>query len=381
MEIDEKMDKSKKKVLIVEDSALMRRMICDIIATDERFQVADKAINGLEALELLQKNKYDIMILDVNMPKMNGIELLKELQQKRIPIKVMMSSTDTREGAKVTMDALELGALDFIQKPDNFMEIKTDIFRKQFLDMMNAIALSRQNNLGRERLADTARTTSRPEPATTSSAKPAVGTGMPRASEKRSSTGGNKIVAIACSTGGPKALQSVVPLLPKDLAAPVLIVQHMPAGFTKTLSERLDLLSEISVKEAEEGETVKNGCVYIAKGGVHMNAVTEGNRCVIHYSNQPNREGVKPCANYMYESLMNSSYSEIVCVVLTGMGADGTQGIANLDTKKKIHVIAQDENTSTVYGMPKAVHKAGLTDQIVPLDEVAKEIVMNVGVK
>lgn len=372
MPIRENELKNKKKVIIVEDSALMRRVICDIISTDERFQVTDKATNGLEALELLQKNTYDIMILDVNMPKMDGIQLLRELQKRKIAIKVMMSSTDTREGASVTMEALDLGALDFIQKPSNFLEVKQETFQKKFMEILNAIAQSRQNNLGQGQLPK--KESPAPEPSVAVTVK-----GM---MERRSQVNGQKIVALACSTGGPKALQSVVPKLPKDLAAPVLIVQHMPAGFTKSLAERLDLLSQVDVTEAQEGEPVLPGKVYISKGGAHMRVVSDkGGKNVIHYTDEPPREGVKPCANYMYESLMTSNYAEIICVVLTGMGADGTKGIVNLDTKKKVHVIAQDEATSTVYGMPKAIKNSGLVNQVVALEDVAREIVMNVGVK
>lgn len=362
--------KIKKKVIIVEDSALMRRVLCDIIGTDERFQVTDKATNGLEALEMIQKNQYDVMILDVNMPKMDGIQLLREMQNRKIAMKVMMSSTDTKEGASVTMEALNLGALDFIQKPTNFLEIKEEKFQKRFMEIMRAISQSSQTNLGREKTISKISIAPKSSPGSTV-----------KVPDRRSSINGQKIVALACSTGGPKALQSVIPKLPKELAAPVLIVQHMPAGFTKTLAERLNLLSQIEVVEAMEGELVTPGKVYISMGGKHMNLSMEGGRGIIRYTDQPQREGVKPCANYMYESLMNSNYAEIVCVVLTGMGSDGTQGIVNLDTKKKVHVIAQDEATSTVYGMPKAIRNAGLVNQIVALENVAQEIVMNVGVK
>lgn len=372
MPINKNDTKIKKKVIIVDDSALMRRVLCDIIGTDERFQITGKATNGLEALELMKQDTFDIMVLDVNMPKMDGIQLLREMQKQKIAMKVLMSSTDTKEGASVTMEALDLGALDFIHKPSNFLEIRQETFQKRFMELLNAVAQSRQNNLGREvatRKADIA-----PVPNKTVTVKGMI--------DKRSKTNGQKIVALACSTGGPKALQSVIPRLPKDLAAPVLIVQHMPAGFTKSLAERLNVLSAIDVVEATEGEAVLPGKVYLAKGGAHMNVVTNSSGLTtIHYSDEPPREGVKPCANYMYESLMNSNYSEVVCVVLTGMGADGTQGIVNLDTKKKVHVIAQDEASSTVYGMPKAIKNAGLVNQIVTLEDVAREIVMNVGVR
>ena len=147
------------------------------------------------------------------------------------------------------------------------------------------------------------------------------------------------------------------------------------------MAERLNTLSEIHVKEAAEGDILEAGTVYIAMGGKHLNVVTMAGKYSIHYSDEPSREGVKPCANYMYESLRDSRYDEIVCVVMTGMGADGTQGIRNLKEKKKVHVIAQEAGSCAVYGMPKSVVNAGMADQVVPLDQIAQEIIMNVGVK
>jgi two-component system chemotaxis response regulator CheB len=155
----------------------------------------------------------------------------------------------------------------------------------------------------------------------------------------------------------------------------------MPKGFTQSLADRLNAISSIKVKEAAEGDVLENGTVYIAMGGKHMNVAMKGGRATITYTDEPPREGVKPCANYMYESLKKCNYSQVICVVLTGMGADGTKGIVNLHTSKKIHVIAQDEGSSTVYGMPKAIKLSGLVNQVVPLDDVAQEIIMNVGVR
>lgn len=191
---------------------------------------------------------------------------------------------------------------------------------------------------------------------------------------------GGKIVAIASSTGGPKALQSLVPNLPANLNAPVLIVQHMPAGFTEALAARLDSLSQVPVKEAKEGDELLKGHVYLSRGGRHMQTRQMAGKQVIYYSDDPPREGVRPCANYMYESLRDSSYGEIICVVLTGMGADGTEGIRNLKKAKKVTVIAQDEETCVVYGMPKCISKAGLADKEMPLTQIANEIIRNVGV-
>ena len=192
--------------------------------------------------------------------------------------------------------------------------------------------------------------------------------------------GVNRIVAIASSTGGPKALQKLIPLLPSDLSAPVLIVQHMPAGFTEALAERLDTLSELSVKEAQEGDVLLPGNAYLARGGKHMNVVKSGAKHVIHYTDEPHREGVRPCANYMYESLADCGYDEVICAVLTGMGADGTAGIKNLKEKKKVTVFAQNEETCAVYGMPRSIVLSGLTDNGLTLEQIAQEIIRNVGV-
>jgi len=278
----------------------------------------------------------------------------------------MMASTDTLEGAQVTIECLELGAIDFVHKPNSAMDCRDDEFRNHFLDTLfavsesNHIVVSERKDSKEEdtlkKLADLA-------------AKHTV------------TKTGNKIVAIASSTGGPKALQSVIPKLPKNLNAPVVMVQHMPVGFTASLAERLNSLGELMVKEAEEGEKLKKGFAYLSKGGAHMNIVKSGAEYTIHYTDEPNREGVKPCANYMFESLANTNFDEVCCVVMTGMGADGTEGIKNLKSRgKKIHVITQSEDTCVVYGMPKSAVNAGLSDQVSTLDQIAQEIILNVGV-
>lgn len=357
-----------KKILLVDDSALMRRVLCDIIDSDERYRVVARATNGVEAFDLLSRNQYDAVVLDVNMPKMNGLQLLEELRKYKIPAKVIMASTDTREGAKTTLDALELGALDFIHKPDTAAACRVDAFRNELLRILEVVVDSRA-----------------PVFESRKQEREAVQTATKMADIARkfsARTPGSKVVAIASSTGGPKALQSVIPRLPAELDAPVLLVQHMPKGFTASLAERLNDLSALRVKEAAEGDELERGTVYIAMGGSHMNVRTSPTgRYTIHYSDEPLREGVKPCANYMYESLSESRFDRIVCVVMTGMGADGTEGIRNLKASKQVHVIAQDQPTSTVYGMPKSVVNAGLSDQVIPLEQIAQEIILNVGVK
>ena len=355
-----------KKILVVDDSALMRRVLCDIINSDERFQVVAKATNGLEALDLLSRNTYDAVVLDVNMPKMNGLELLKELRKFKISARVMMASTDTREGTKTTLDALELGALDFIHKPTNAIDCREESFKENMLRILAVVAESKPPVFESYSKIRTEKKTANKV--------------LDIVKKHAVDVQGDKIVAIASSTGGPRALQAVVPRLPAELDAPVLIVQHMPKGFTASFAERLNSMSEVTVKEAEEGDELQKGCVYLARGGSHMNVVrTASGKQLIRYSDEPNREGVKPCANYMYESLADCRFDNIVCVVMTGMGADGTEGIRNLKSKKKVHVIAQDQESSTVYGMPKSVVAAELSDQVVPLEQIAQEIILHVG--
>ncbi|MCR5476513.1 MAG: chemotaxis-specific protein-glutamate methyltransferase CheB [Lachnospiraceae bacterium] len=357
---------AKKKILVVDDSALMRRVLCDIINSDEMFEVADRAINGLEAFDLITRNTYDAVVLDVNMPRMNGLQLLTELRKHKVRVRVMMASTDTMEGAKTTLDALELGALDFIHKPDSANSCREGTFQHDFLRTLRGVVNSRLPEIVQ------------PEKLRKEREENKQFINILRKSPAK--IAGTKIVALASSTGGPKALQSVIPRLPANLDAPVLVVQHMPKGFTASLADRLNALSEVNVCEAAEGQKIEKGTVYIAKGGAHMNLVTgPGGAYTIHYTDEPIREGVKPCANYMYESLIPSKFDKIVCVVLTGMGADGTEGIKNLKAKRKAYVISQDEATSTIYGMPKSVAVAGLTDQVAPLDNVASEVVLQVG--
>lgn len=354
-----------KKILLVDDSALMRNVFCDIINSDSRFSIADQASDGAAALELLKTKTYDAVVLDVNMPRMDGIQLLKELRKNHIAVRVLMASTVTQEGAKITMDALELGALDFIHKPDWSYRCKDDTFKSNLLTTLEAVCNSRLPDIsvpssGRQTIAELEK--------------------VIRSSGAR--VAGNKIVAIAISTGGPKSLQSVIPLLPADLDAPVVVVQHMPEGFTASLAARLDALSDVNVVEAKEDEELKKGCVYIAKAGSHLNLVKSGRTTRVHYTQEPHREGVRPCANYMYESLAGCDYDRVICVVMTGMGADGTAGIRNLKASdKNVFVITQEGESCVVNGMPKACVKAGLSDSEVRLGEIAQEIILHVGVK
>lgn len=375
---EEKRDwyKLKKNILIIDDSALMRRVLSDIINSDPRFQVTDMAVNGLEGLDLLIKKSFDAVVLDINMPKMNGLELMEQMKKHRIKAKVIIVSTVAKEGAYETIRALELGAFDFVTKPESFYETKSDSFRNKLLNTISyATHTYKMEKRDLKSNAKQENTIIRPVNPVLKQKSLEVKKSIPTSPGKR------RLVALACSTGGPKALQSVIPLLPKNLSAPILIVQHMPAGFTNSLAIRLNEMSELNVKEAVTGDVLQSGNVYIAKGGNHMRIHTKGSESVISLDTDEPRSGLRPCADYMYQSLADSKYDSILCVVLTGMGSDGTKGISTLKETKNIYVVAQDMESSTVYGMPKAIVKTGLVDEILPLSQIKDAITRYAGVQ
>lgn len=402
----------KKNILVIDDSALMRRVISDIINSDENFQVKGLASNGLEALDMVVKSPtgYDAAILDINMPKMNGLEFLEQLNKNKIELSVIVVSTVAKEGAKETIRALELGAFDFVTKPDSFVEAKGSVFQNKILDALQEICRSNQMRslykrsletikperksvaaAGRERIPAPVRPLASSDKSQTFSPQgydvlqPAAERSVRKISHLHPKNGmakGNKLIALACSTGGPKSLQSVVPMLPANIDAPMLIVQHMPEGFTKSLAMRLDEMSKVRVKEAEQDDILEKGVVYIAKGGSQMRVVKAGaGKYKLAITAEPARNGLKPCADIMYESLVGSDFDEITCVVLTGMGGDGTLGIKQLNEKNQIYCIAQDAETSIVYGMPKVIYEAGLVDEVHPLKKIPDAITKNVGVQ
>ncbi len=371
----------KKNILIIDDSALMRRMLSDIINSDERFIVVDTASNGLEAFDkiTLRPDSYDIILLDINMPKMNGIEFMEQINRLKLKLTVVVVSTIAAEGAAETIRLLELGAFDFVTKPTSILQAKGNTFRDRLLECVSCAAgfFTAQETripLRQSVKTETLLKSSKPEELTES-------TLVLRKPHKPVGTGAKKLVALACSTGGPKALQQVIPFLPKNLDAPMLIVQHMPAGFTASLAARLNDLSEVTVKEAADGDRLEKGTVYIAKGGTQMKLAKSGGSYRIQLTDEPPRKGLRPCADIMYESLLTSDFDDITCVVLTGMGGDGTAGIRQLCDKHNIYVIGQDAASCTVYGMPKVLFEAGLTDVVVPLKDVANAIIKNVGAR
>ncbi len=377
----------KKNILVVDDSALMRRVICDIINSDDNFQAIDICRDGQEAYEKLKTKSYDGVLLDVNMPRMDGLQLLEALQKDGIKANIIMVSTLTTKEAEVTIMALERGAIDFVTKPTNIVEAKGEDFKNRLIAVLSAV-LHTQKISSRSTYQTSAPiqrpTVSRPQAATAKALSTAPLDSKPAAPVKRlaATAGKNKLVALACSTGGPKALQEVIPYLDAGMNAPMVLVQHMPAGFTKSMADRLNEISPIAVKEAEEGDVLQKGHVYIAPGGKHMEVKKnpDGTHKIV-LNDMPAIGGLKPCANITFDSISNTGFDEIICVVLTGMGADGTNGILSLCQHKPVHVIAQNAETCVVYGMPKAIAEAGVVDEVVSLKDVAKTITKNVGVK
>ena len=369
--MEEKMG-DKYKILIIDDSALMRSIESDIIGKDNRFEVVETASDGVTGLDLLIRNNglYDLVLLDVNMPKMNGLEVLTRIQKYKLRCKVIMVSTLVKEGAHETILALEKGAVDFVLKPSAAKGQSRDEFEEKLILAMSA-ALGCDDGV-----EETYKKTELLK-------KQILGV---KESEKinpiRTSKGTDDVVvAIACSTGGPKTLKDIIPKLPADLNVPIVLVQHMPAGFTKSLADRLNELSEIEVSEAVDGEKLQKNHVYIAPGGKQLRILKElGGSHIFKLTDEAPRDGLRPCANIMYESLVEAGYNKILCVVLTGMGADGRAGIEKLSKTKETYTIAQDAETSIVYGMPRAIVSSGLADEVLSLNEIAGSIIKNVGV-
>ena len=350
-----------KKVLIVDDSALMRRVMSDIINETKEY-IVYSASNGLEGLEII-KSYDDIVVVfcDINMPRMGGIELLKTVKELGINVPFIMISS--KQETNDTMLALELGCLDFLKKPENIFNCNDAVYNRNIIN-------------GLKMAEEVIERTQREVANSSLHKKKAIVRKEKTNNPIKHNIYNKKLIALVCSTGGPKALQRVIPRLPKDLPVPMVLVQHMPAGFTATMAQRLDAMSEVRVKEAQDGEKLEAGVVYVAKGGVHM-TISSGKIC---FDDAPPVVGLKPCGNIMYKSLIKSDYDEIICVVLTGMGADGTKGIKELAKTNSVYVIAQDEESSTVYGMPKAIYESGLTDCVCDLDEIANQIIKKVGV-
>lgn len=380
------------RVLIADDSAFMRKVLSDMFNRQSDFQVAGTAINGKDTIDKVKKLKPDLLTLDVTMPVMDGLEALSIIMDE-CPLPVVMVSSLTQRGTDATIRALALGAVDFISKAGGPIS-KIDSIEQEILTKCREAAQAHASKVKTSPLDSKplVYTPREPDPPATRriefkrrtggfipGQKPVITrtpaapvTPPPRPTAVIST--GKKLVAIGTSTGGPQALQAVITRLPKNLPCGVVIVQHMPAGFTKSLAERLDSISEIAVKEAENDEIIQPGQVYIAPGNFHLRvAPIAGSGRKIVLSQEPPVGNHRPAVNVMFDSVAQFG-GDLVSVIMTGMGSDGCEGMKKIKANGG-YSIAQDESSCVVYGMPKAVVEAGLADEVRPLTRIAEAIV------
>ncbi len=336
------------RVLVVDDSAVMRRIIWRILAGDEAIQVVGTAQNGEEAIEKVEALKPDVVTMDVEMPRMNGLEALKHIMSHD-PLPVIMLSTSTKDGAGITLDALNIGACDFVPKDVSSGTLNIRRIEEELLRKVKVVAKRRIRSF-----------TARPDVVR-----------RPFSYEVAGKTH-RAIVAMGASTGGPPLLQHILTSLPKDFPVPIAIAQHMPKAFTQSFAERLNSLAQIEVKEAENGESLRPGVVLFAPGDSHMSVRKKGSETVVEFVEEAN--GVyRPSVDLLFTGIARVYGSSAVAVILTGMGNDGLRGVREIKARNG-YVMAHDEETSTVYGMPKAVVEAKLANVIVPGQKIAEEI-------
>ena len=375
-----------KKALVVDDSAFMRKFIADLLNSHPKIEVVGTARNGKDAIDKVKILKPDVVTLDVEMPLMNGLEALQEIMKQQ-PTPVVMLSSTTKTGAENTMLAMDYGAVDFIAKPGgaislNLYDVKDEIIEKVYAaSNVQVSKLKRLKSVGRmkQEIVKNEQPVF-PIRARQNLVPPETVTPVKRGLLKKFSTRGKLFVMIGTSTGGPRALQEVLTKLPKDIQAPILVVQHMPPGFTKSLADRLDGFCEINVKEAENGEPLENGTAYIAPGGKHLKIKKLGTSYYARLDDvEPPRAGHRPSVNVLFESAAEVTGARFLTVIMTGMGNDGMEGTARLKELRETITIAESSETSVVYGMPRAIVDKGLADEVVKLTEIAatmKEIIL-----
>jgi two-component system chemotaxis response regulator CheB len=365
---------NKIKVLIVDDSAFMRKAIETMISKDPELEIVGQGKNGLEAVEMARTLKPDVMTLDIEMPRMDGLTALEKIMKEN-PLPVIMVSSLTTEGADATLKALDLGAVDFIPKEKSFasfgvLNIEDDLRNKikQFARRANLMYRLRPNLPSRPTASSTAPSMAAARPMPTA----------PAATQTRmlSRSGHKKIVIIGTSTGGPQSLQKVIPRLPEDLGVPIVVVQHMPPNFTQSLAQRLNSLSKLKVVETQGNERLEPNTVYIAKGGQHLRIKKIGAHFVTELNPDAAGHLHVPSVDVTAASIAEIAGADALGVIMTGMGADGKKGLQLLKLKGGT-VVAQDEDSCIVYGMPRAVVEAGLADEIVPLDDIFSRIMFH----
>lgn len=339
------------KVLVVDDSAFMRKIISEMLKEDNEIEIIGTAKDGKEALKYILENSPDVITMDLEMPGLNGLQTLKYIMNEK-PTPIIMLSAYTQKGTDITMQALEAGAFDFVCKPSGEISIDIKKIQKELIEkikLAKTVDIKKIKFYETEKVKDTLK-------------------------EKKTELKNEVLTIIVASTGGPKALSDVIPQLTRDLNAGFLVIQHMAQGFTTSLANRLNSLSLIEVKEAADGDEIKPGRALVAPGNFHMEVKKEGMTYKVELNQKPPKLGVRPCADITILSAVKNFDGKIICVILTGMGKDGTAGAEKVKEKNGI-VIAQDKDTSVIFGMPKSAIERGVVDRIVSINDMAAVII------
>ena len=397
------------RVLVVDDAVVVRRMLTDVLSAEADIEVSGVAANGRIALQKIAQGLPDVVTLDVEMPEMDGLETLREIRKTWPKLPVIMFSTLTERGAAATLDALALGASDYVTKPANVGSVTAAIakIREELVPKVRALAgvpPPPGSGTAPAPASKPATPSTAPGASAASGATGAAGapggkslTGMTWASAALASGGARPvqsfgatpaaartgserpaIVAIGVSTGGPNALAALVPALPGDFPVPVVIVQHMPPMFTRLLAERLNTQSKLTVVEGQAGMVVQAGTVYIAPGDFHMELQASGTSVLVRLVQTPPENSCRPAVDVLFRSVARTYGARVLGVILTGMGQDGLRGCEVIHEAGG-RVVVQDEATSIVWGMPGFVARAGLAEKVLPLDTIAAEIVRRTG--
>lgn len=344
------------RVLIVDDSAFMRKSIQIMLESDPLIEIVDTARDGQQAIDLIKQHRPDVVTLDIEMPRMDGLSALKIIM-KEFPTPVIMVSSLTTEGAESTLKAMELGAVDFIPKELSYVNLNIIKIKEEITSKVKTIGRHAKLQRRLRRIS-----------------------GIDNRKDTPSTKIKNKIpkyiysaIGLGISTGGPLSLQKVIPSLSEKINIPIFIVQHMPPKFTQSLSERLNNMSPLYVKEAADGDIVKGGTVYIAPGGKHMTIVSRNGSKQIIISDKPDDTLHRPCVDVMLDSLVNVYDKSLLGIIMTGMGKDGLEGIRKLKSLGGYSIV-QNETTCVVYGMPKAIVDNNLADSIIPLEKFPETI-------
>lgn len=376
------------RVLVVDDSTFYRKRLTSFLEKDPSIQVVGHAINGLEAIQKAVELKPDLITMDVEMPVMDGLSAVTKIMQKA-PTAILMVSSLTKAGARVTLDALNAGAVDYI--PKNFDDISSQNADAILFIQRRVKVLARnwQVNLRlksgayteahkRSNISSPGSSPQGLEQNTRrlSPTKPAVVEGRFSSATKHPSGKRYQLLFIGASTGGPVALQKVISELPSNFPCPVILVQHMPGTFTAAFAERLDKSAQLNVKLAQDGDRIQKGTVYLAEGGKQLQVTGKGTFAKIRILSAPPDLGIvyHPSIDFTMESLVTAYSGDILSVILTGMGSDGAKG-GKLLKDKGATIWAQDEPSCVVYGMPKAVAESGTCDKVLALDDIAKNII------